>query len=160
MTNTVLLAVQCFFIKSCVCAGWLLHNIFITSAHVNAPQFAHIERASWFLLGARESASPFLQTTMAYCVMQVAARPTGCKAELCHYRQRYHPPSLLLLLLYLWLTDANICPLAHSPLPENNCRVHLPWRGLVTGACVRGGGKCRVPAPMTAEPIATTATYY
>ena len=38
----------------------------------------------------------------AYCIMQVATLPTGCKAELCHYRQRYHPPSLLLqLLLYL-----------------------------------------------------------
>jgi len=27
--------------------------------------------------------------------------PIGCKAELCNFRQRYHPPSLLPLLLYL-----------------------------------------------------------
>ena len=27
-----------------------------------------------------------------------------------------------------------MCPLAHPPLPESNCRVRrLPWRGLVTG---------------------------
>ena len=26
------------------------------------------------------------------------ALPIGCKAELCNYRQRYHPPSLLLYL--------------------------------------------------------------
>ena len=38
----------------------------------------------------------------AYCVMQVGTLPTGCKAELCHYRQTYRPPSLL-LLLYLWM---------------------------------------------------------
>jgi len=43
------------------------------------------------------------QTTMAYCVMQVAALPTGCKMELCHYRQRHRPPSMLLLLLLLLL---------------------------------------------------------
>jgi len=49
--------------------------------------------------------------------------------------------------------------------PENNRRVHLSLvclrRGLVTGACVREGGKCPVPAPTTAdrtEPIATPAT--
>jgi len=33
----------------------------------------------------------FQQTTMAYCVMQVAALPTGCEMELCHYRQT--PPT-------------------------------------------------------------------
>jgi len=27
--------------------------------------------------------------------------PTGCKAQLCHYRQRHSSPSLLLLLLHL-----------------------------------------------------------
>ena len=67
---------------------------------------------------------------------------------------------LLLLLMYLWLTDADICPLLHPPLPESNCRVRLPWRGLVTGACVRGGGKCRVLALTTTGPTATPATYY
>ena len=53
--------------------------------------------------------------------------------------------SLLLQLLYLShtdsLRDADICHLAHPPLPESNCRVRLPWRGLVTGVCARGGGK-------------------
>ena len=90
-------------------------------------------------------------------VAQVAALPTGCKTELCHYRQRYRPPSLL-LLLYLWLTDADICRLSHPLLPKNNCCVRLSWRGLVTEACIREGGKCRVPAPMKVGPIATPAT--
>ena len=45
-----------------------------------------------------------------------------------------------------------------STLPENNCPVCLPWRGLVMGACIREEGKCRVPAPMTVGPIATPAT--
>ena len=70
--------------------------------------------------------------------------------------------SLLLQLLYLSHTDsltvADICHLAHTPLPESNCRVRLPWRGLVTGACVRGGGKCRVLALTTTRPTATPAT--
>ena len=77
------------------------------------------------------------QTTMAYCVMQVAALPTGCKTKLCHYRQRQRPPSLL---LYMWLTDADICPLAHPPLPEN-CRVRLPWRWLVIAGMCPGRGQ-------------------
>ena len=74
---------------------------------------------------------------MAYCVMQVAALPTGCKTELCHYRQT--PPTITAAAaaaaaaVLVGLTDADICPLAHPPLPENNCRVRLPWRGLVTG---------------------------
>ena len=41
----------------------------------------------------------FQQTTVAYYVMQVVALPTGCKTELCHYRQRHRPPALLLLYL-------------------------------------------------------------
>ena len=49
---------------------------------------------------------------------------------------RTGPSTITALLLYLWLTDADMCPLAHPPLPESNCRIHrLPWRGLVTGAC-------------------------
>jgi len=38
------------------------------------------------------------------------------------------------------LTDADICPLTRPPLPEGNCRVRLPWRGLVTGGLVPGEG--------------------
>jgi len=57
------------------------------------------------------------------------------------------------------LTDADICPLAHPPLHESNCRVRLPCRWLVTGICMREGGKCRVPAPTTAGPIATPAMH-
>ena len=53
--------------------------------------------------------------------------------QLCHYRQTYHPPSLLLLL-----TDADICPLAHLPLPGSSCRVRL-----------RGGANVKVPCMST-----------
>ena len=52
--------------------------------------------------------------------------------------------SLLLQLLYLShtdsLRDADICHLAHTLLPESNCRVRLPWRELVTGGHVSGEG--------------------
>ena len=45
--------------------------------------------------------------------------------------------------------------LTFAPLPENNCRVRLPWRCLVKGACIREGGKCQVPAPMPVGPTVT-----
>ena len=53
------------------------------------------------------------------------------------------------------LRDADICPLAHPPLPENNCSVRLPRRGLVTGGMSGEGANVRVPAPTTTGPIAT-----
>jgi len=36
---------------------------------------------------------------------------------------------------------ADVCPIAHPPLPENNCRVRLPWRGLATGGMYPEGGQ-------------------
>ena len=63
--------------------------------------------------------------------------------------------------------DPTFAPRTPAPSPANNRRVHLslvcPRRGLVTGACVREGDKCPVPAPTTADhtqPIATPATKY
>ena len=60
--------------------------------------------------------------------------------------------------------DPTSAPGTPATSPANNCRVHLslvcPRRGLVTGACVREGGKCPVPAPTTpadrTEPIEPT----
>ena len=51
--------------------------------------------------------------------------------------------------------DPTLAPRTPATSPENNHRVHLslvcPRRGLVTGARVREGGKCPVPAPTTAD---------
>jgi len=64
------------------------------------------------------------------------------------------------------LRDPTFAPRTPATSPENNHRVHLslvcPRRGLVTGACVREGGKCPVLAPTTPadrlEPVAMPAT--
>jgi len=51
--------------------------------------------------------------------------------------------------------DPTFAPWTPATSPENNHRIHLslvcPRRGLVTGACVREGGKCIVQAPTTAD---------
>jgi len=64
------------------------------------------------------------------------------------------------------LTDADICPLTRPPLPEGNCRVRLPWRGLVSGGRVPGEGanveyrrRRRPTVPEPAMPSVSTDTH-
>jgi len=57
--------------------------------------------------------------------------------------------------------DPTFAPQTPATSPESNLSLVCSRRGLVTGSCVREGGKCPVPAPTTAdhtEPIATPAT--
>ena len=51
----------------------------------------------------------------------------------------------------LTLRDLTIAPRTPATSPENNVTYMCVRRGLVAGACVREGGKCRVPAPTTAD---------
>jgi len=61
----------------------------------------------------------FQQTTMAYCVMQLAALPPV----------PLQTNTLLLLLVTDSLTDADICPLAHPPLHKATVEYVCPGEG-------------------------------